>query len=144
MSRQIFFDASAIFSAIYSSTGGARELLRLAAQGNFRLFLSQDVIEETERNLARKAPEKLTSLRHLLVILEPEIVDRLPSEDVWEAEKYVEQKDAHVIAAAKKAKADLLVTPDKKHLLGHPAIIEYLGCVTLTPGEALAYLRKRN
>ena len=48
------------------------------------------------------------------------------------------------VAAAKRAKVDLLVTLDKKHLLGKPQLIEYIGFKIVTPQEAMAHIRGLN
>ncbi len=60
--------------------------------------------------------------------------------EVWEAEKYVAAKDAPIVAAARKAGVDYLITFDKKHLLGNPALTSYLGIEILTPKDGLEYL----
>ena len=57
MTSRIFLDASALFAAAYSSTGAARELLRLGREGSVTVVTNQIAIEEAERNLTRKAPE---------------------------------------------------------------------------------------
>jgi predicted nucleic acid-binding protein len=49
---RIFLDASVVFAAAYSHSGAARELLHRGLQGDVRLVVSQDVLEETTRNLA--------------------------------------------------------------------------------------------
>jgi predicted nucleic acid-binding protein len=49
-------------------------------------------------------------------------------------------KDAPIVAAAKKAQADMLVTLDKKHLLGKPELAMYAGMKIVTPKEAIEFL----
>jgi predicted nucleic acid-binding protein len=58
--------------------------------------------------------------------------------------KHVVLKDAPIIAAAKKARADFLVTLDKKHLLGKPELVAFANIPIVTPQEAVEKLRKRN
>ena len=60
------------------------------------------------------------------------------------AASHVALKDAPIVAAAKRAKVDLLVTLDKKHLLGKPELAEYAGVDIVTPQEAVGYLRGTN
>ena len=74
MTSRIFFDASALFAAVYSPTGAARELLRLGLDGSVKLVTNQIAIEEAERNLARKAPEGVTIIRALLAALPIEVL----------------------------------------------------------------------
>lgn len=138
---RLFFDASALFAAAYSSTGGARELLRLAIQGRVLVLVSQEVLEETIRNLVRKAPEKVAAYKELLVLLDLEVVCSPTRAEVSEAEEHVAQKDAPIIAAVKKSQVDFFVNLDKKHLLDRPNLAIYTSTIIGTPQEALEYLR---
>ena len=45
-------------------------------------------------------------------------------------------KDAPIIAAAKKAKVTVLVSLDKKHILGRPELETYIQARIVTPAEA--------
>ena len=63
---RVFMDSSALFSAIVSSTGAARELIRLAVNEEIQLVISADVVTETRRNILRKAPELGPLLDRLL------------------------------------------------------------------------------
>ena len=54
----------------------------------------------------------------------------------------VAAKDAPIVAAAWKAKVDMLVTLDKKHLLGKPGLAKYVRADIITPGEAMTRLAK--
>jgi predicted nucleic acid-binding protein len=138
---RLFFDASALFATANSSTGGARELLRLAIQGIVLVLISQEVLEETIRNLERKAPEKVAVFKELLVLLELEVVCSPTRAEISEAEEYVAQKDAPIIAAVKKSQVDFFVNLDKKHLLERPNLAIYTSTIIGTPREALEYLR---
>ncbi|OGO20431.1 MAG: hypothetical protein A2Z14_04680 [Chloroflexi bacterium RBG_16_48_8] len=79
------------------------------------------------------------------------IIDNIPFEfvrptkrQVIAAAKHSALKDAPIIAAAKRAKADLLVTLDKKHLLGKPELAKYIGAEIVTPKEAVNQLEHKN
>ena len=63
MTSRIFLDASGLFAATYSPTGGARELLRLGLEGQVALITNRTAIEEAERNLQRKLPEGVAIFR---------------------------------------------------------------------------------
>ena len=142
MSLRLFFDSSAFYAAIYSSAGAARELITLSLQGTIKIVVSQDVLEETQRNIARKAPD-IVGIYHLfLSSLTLEVVPGPSIADVREAEQYVVQKDAPIVAAAKKAKVDYLVTFDKKHLLDHIGVVNYLGVEIVTPKDVVAILKR--
>ncbi len=141
MTSRLFFDASALFAATYSSTGGSRELIRLAIRGRIEVLASQDVLDETMRNLERKAPDKTQILMDFLDLLDLKIVPDPTKEEVREAEEHVVQKDAPIIAAVKKAEVDFFVTLDKHHLLERPELAGYADTIIGTPREALDFVR---
>lgn len=70
-----FVDASVLFAATYSSTGAARDLLKLALSGRINLVVSQFVPLEVQRNLANKAPERIG---FLLTLLETDLFQHAP------------------------------------------------------------------
>lgn len=142
MAIRLFFDSCALFAAIYSPSGGAGELIRMATQGQVQIVISQDVLVESTRNIERKAPQKVTTFKQLLEVLEVEIIDSPSIDEVREAETIVVQKDAMILAAVKKANISFFVTLDKKHLLGNPTLVAFVGKSIGTPQEALDFVRK--
>jgi predicted nucleic acid-binding protein len=140
---RIFLDSSVFFSAAYSSKGHSRDLLLMAAREEITLVISRLVLEETKRNLAKSAPQQVVYLDLIVNAISIEYV-RPTKREVVAATKYVELKDAPIVAAAKKAKVDLLVTLDKKHLLDKPELVKYLGVPVVTPKEAVAHVREIN
>jgi predicted nucleic acid-binding protein len=139
---RFFLDANVFFSAVYSAQGHARDLITLAAAElpSVRLVISQDVLDETRRNLAYSVPEKLPVLERLFAAVPFEVVN--PAQrSVIGAARRVAVKDAVIIAAARKAKVDALVTFDAKHLLGNAAAARYIRAPILRPDEALEMLK---
>jgi predicted nucleic acid-binding protein len=130
---RVFFDASVLFAAGYSATGYSRDLIRLAAQGRIQMVVSQDVLTEVERNMQRKAPERVATYHALLGLIDLEIVADPSKEEVWVVEAYVVQKDAPIVAAAINAHPDYLVTYDRRHLLDPPEVAEKSGLNIVTP-----------
>lgn len=65
----LFLDSSALFSGIISSTGGVRSLLLLAETKQILITISEKVVAETERAIARKVPEALVDLREAILAL---------------------------------------------------------------------------
>lgn len=114
---RVFVDTSVLFSAIFSPNGHARDLLNLAVDNVVTLVISTDVLDETERNLQKKAPGKIPLFATLISLLDPEIVQNLTVEEVKEAAVYTAHKDAPIVAAAIKSNVDYLVTYDHKDLL---------------------------
>lgn len=139
--NRLFLDASVLFAAAYSAQGYARDLIRLALEEKVRLVVSQDVLDETERNLQKKAPSKVPAYRQLLALIDPELVADPSKEEVWAAEAYVVQKDAPIIAAASKAKPDYLVTLDRKHLIDPPEVAAKSGLQIVLPEEIVQTVR---
>lgn len=138
-----FLDSSALFSAAYSSGGSSRQLIRAAIRGEFTLVISPEVLDETQRNLAKKAPQALHAYSTILSLGEPEIVETPRREEVWEAEEYVHRKDAFIIAAAKRAQVDYLVTWDREHLLDAPKVAERSELTIITPDEMMTIPREQ-
>lgn len=134
-------DSSALFAAVLSPTGAARELIRLCVEGEIGLVISGDVIAETARNVESKAPEMEPLFRQLLELVQFEVVADPSRRAVRLAEAYVAQKDAFIVAAAIDAGVDFLATFDRKHLIDPPEVSEQSGLNVRTPGDILQALR---
>lgn len=134
---KVFIDSSVFIAAAISASGSARQLLLLGLQGAVSLWVSPLVLEETRRNLSRKAPEALPALMLLRDILALEKVE--PSRtQVLRAAKVVDVKDAPIVAGALRAAADYLATYDRRHLLAlGPEIFSAFGVGVATPDEVL-------
>ena len=140
MTLRIFLDASVLFSAAYSSSGFARDLLASGYRRDVILSVSRDVVEEVTRNLSGKKPHALTTLRGFVASGSLTVVAPDPSV-VHQCAEIVEPKDAHVVAAAIAAEASMLVTYDRKHLLSRADDIQRLFDITvMTPEEILRTL----
>lgn len=63
MSISLFQDSSAPFAGVASATGATLALILLAEAGSVRVIVSERVMAETERALARKAPAALPFCR---------------------------------------------------------------------------------
>jgi predicted nucleic acid-binding protein len=115
----------------------------MAFNGEIQLVVSNYVLKETRRNLESKSTDDLLFLDFVLDNLQIELVKPTKAQ-VLAAAKHVDMKDAPIIAAAKKARVDLLVTLDQKHLLGRPELAKYSDASIVTPREAVAYLKQKN
>jgi len=135
MTPRVFIDSSVLFSAANSTRGHSHDLFRMGARGEIVLVLSDYVFEETRRNLGSLSPPKETRLDEIIASAAIEIVE-VTRKEVLIAAKIVVLKDAPILAAAKAAKVDMLVSLDKKHLLGRPELVEFLGAGILSPKEA--------
>ena len=138
---KVFIDTSVLFAASFSSTGASREIIRLAIRGEISLVVSQLVLEEIERNLTRKAPEVLPIFRQLLDVIPLELSS--PSKDeVEQAAQYTELKDAAIVAAARTAEVDYLVSLDRRHLVGVAEVAQGSGLTIVLPEELLKRIRE--
>jgi len=131
-----FVDASVLVAAVFSPTGGASALLEMAIRGRIDLLISNDIVEEVKRNVPMLA-DKFQELLELV----PFNYVTLAIEDVTEVMDYTVAKDAHVVAAAKKAAVDYLVTFDEKHLLHNNELRRSVKFGMLKPGDLLQVLR---
>jgi predicted nucleic acid-binding protein len=129
-----------LYAAAFSATGPARQLILKGLQGSVALCLSDLVLEETKRNLAKNAPLALPSFTILADLFSPFITNPTKAE-VLKAAQIVHLKDAPIVAAAAKGKAAYLATHDVKHLLSHTQAIEAAyGITILSPAELLSVL----
>lgn len=71
---RIFIDSSVVIAAAISPKGSARDLIMRSFYREFEIVVSDLVIEETQRNLANKAPEALPALQLFLEALNPNVV----------------------------------------------------------------------
>ena len=140
----IFLDSSALIAGAISKTGAAYVLLELGEQEEILLTISEMVITESERSIARKSPNNLSGLREAMKAANLKIVQD-PSGEEKEANLYLidDPDDVPILLAAMKAKVDYLATHNRKHFLDDPGVAEKSGLKIGTPGDVLAWLRER-
>lgn len=133
-----FLDASVLIPAAISPRGSSRDLIEAGERGQVRLIVSQDVLDEAERNLYRKAPQALRTFW-----AQRDQFERVaPTNDlVADVARLIELKDAPVVAGAIAAGVTYLVTYDRRHLLNEAELIrrEY-GIDVVTPDHVVARL----
>ena len=136
---KVFLDASVLIAAAISPRGHARDLVLQGLRGEWSLYLSSLVLEETQRNLARKAPKALPAFNGLSPA--PSLQTWLIRRRLlcWKSPETVAVKDAPIVAAAVCARAHYLATYDRRHLLSQAAVIRtQFGVEVVTPGDILA------
>jgi predicted nucleic acid-binding protein len=97
--NRVFIDSSVLIAAAIYNKGAARDLLRQGFRGQVDLYISTDVLVETKRNLALKAPEALADFHIFRELLLAKLVDP-PKRLISSAAKLVPLKDAPTVAAA--------------------------------------------
>jgi predicted nucleic acid-binding protein len=64
--RRIFLDASVLFAAVLSETGGSRQLLKLGEAGVIAFWIGPSVLAEMDAVSTRKSPGSKSGLAILL------------------------------------------------------------------------------
>ena len=140
----LFLDSSALILGIISSEDAARVLLLLAEDGKIKFSVSQQVLVETERNLARKAPNTLPFAREMIRAANIYIL-RDPS--LLEVEEHMgwisHAADVPILVAAARANVDFLVTLNRHHFIDDRDVAVRSGLRIGTPGDALAWVREK-
>lgn len=140
--NDIFFDSSALIAGIVSAQGAARALLLLAEDEKILISVSEQVIAEVERNIARKASKAVPFARELLlranirILRDPQISEILEHQD-W----IIHPADVPILVVASRARVDFLVTLNTKHFIDDPEVSRRSGLRIGTPGDALAWVR---
>lgn len=135
---KVFLDASVLFSAVYSAAGSSRKLILKGLRGEVLLFVSPQVLLETERNLADKAPEALADYRAFLKSIRFRLT-RTPSPArvaAWAGR--IHHKDAPIMAAAIGSGAEYLVTWNTRHFLRDPDLEKEANILILTPDDLIS------
>ena len=139
----IFLDSSALIAGVISETGAAHVLLQLGESEDILLTISEMVVVESERSIAKKSPRNLNDLRSLIKAAKLRIVHN-PSNKEVEANLYLigDPNDVPILLAAMKAHVDYLATHNRKHFLDDPKVEARSGLKIGTPGDVLAWIRE--
>jgi len=135
---RLFLDASVFIAAAGSPQGGSSAVLELCRRGHFYALCTRLVLLEAERNITRKmGREALLRFYRTLAELEPILESPPTAEEIAACEPLVGEKDAHVLAAALKSGADVLLTLDRKHFMTEKVSEAGLKLRIATPGDFL-------
>lgn len=118
---RIFLDTSALFSAIYSSSGGARLVLKMGEAAVISIWVGNKVLSEVDAVLMRKFPEGRPLFAFLLDQASVQTAPRPIAKHFREASEITDyEPDMQVVAEALAADTDYLITFDRKHLIDSP------------------------
>lgn len=146
--EQVFLDTSALFAAVLSATGGARQLFKLGEAGVITLWVGPTVLAEMDAALTRKSPGSKGALALLLDRAKVQIGPAPAPAMQAQAQAVVTYPpDADVatetvVAEALAAQVDYLVSLDRQHLVDNPRNTT-LPFPIGTPDDCLAWLRAR-
>ena len=136
---RVFLDTNALVSALHSAGGPPAAILRLHAEDQITIVVSQLVVEELIRAIHRKLPDALPLLREFLLNTPPEVVPDPSADEMRRFAPSVNRSDAPVLAAAINAGADYLVSGDVAFL--REARRLEVAVALVTPRELLGRLR---
>jgi len=140
----LFMDSSALFAGVVSADGASRALLLLAESGLIAITVSEQVVAETERALARKVPRALPLYREALRATGLRIVQGpLPEEVANSVGLVTHRADIPIVLAAVHAHVDAFVTLDRRHLVDDQGVSARSGLRIGTPGSVLSWVRER-
>ena len=140
---KLFFDTNIVMALVMSQSGASYELYRLALEepGQLQLCISDYVFLEAEEVFTRQNKPKylaqLETIKHQPVWMQ---TTTTVTEDDKAGEVVNDPDDAVIIAGAKKAKVNALVSFDRKHL-HTKTVANYIGAPVVTAGEALQMVR---
>jgi len=141
---KIFLDSSALFAGVVSSEGAARVQLLLAETDHIAAVVSEQVLTETERAVARKVPQAINDFREAILASKAQIVrDPSPKELSENLDLISHPADVPIVLAAMGAKVDYLVTLNRKHFIDDPGVAQKSGLRIGTPGDALHWVREQ-
>ncbi|MFQ6050041.1 MAG: putative toxin-antitoxin system toxin component, PIN family [Candidatus Paceibacterales bacterium] len=128
---KLFFDSSALLSGLNSPSGAAGIIISAFLAGEFFIYISDQVIEEIQRNIKTKFPLLRDSFLSFL-LSRPKIVKQSSLKEIKKAHKLIHSEDAPILAAAIKSKPDFLITWDIKHFLKNE-VVSNVSFIICTP-----------
>jgi len=136
---RVFLDSSALIAACGSASGASHAVIVMAEIGLFKVVISEQVVDECERNLMKKLPKALPVFRQIISTIAPEI---LPNPSTTEIEQWVaiiEPKDAPILPAAVVGQVNRLLTLNTKDFT--PEVSAQSGLLIQTPSEFIQQIR---
>lgn len=139
----VFFDASVLFSALYSSTGASHALVELVKKGSLRGVTSQTVIEELENNISKVDNLSQKDIDNFIIDNNFIVCDSILFDELQPWMGRIEEKDIHVVVGALSTQSTYLVTLDKKHLHNVKTQAFCPDITIVSPKELLLQFRKK-
>ena len=140
--NDIFFDSSALIAGMISSEGASRALLLLSENGKIASTVSEQVVAEVERNIARKAPKILTYVREMILRAHIRIVRDPSPNDVQQHLDWISHPaDVPILVAAVQAQVYAIATLNTRHFIDDPRVAQLSGLRIGMPGDVLGWVR---
>lgn len=135
-----FLDANVLIAGIASQTGASAAILDLGEADELTLVVSRQVLLETDRNLTQKFPHLVGRYHAFIKNVAPLLADDPSPAAVEEASRVINADDAAILAAAKQAAVDYLVTLNARHFMT-PKVRAFFPSPIVTPAEFLEAFR---
>ncbi|MGH7884895.1 MAG: PIN domain-containing protein [Thermodesulfobacteriota bacterium] len=133
---KVFLDTSALFSGIWSSTGGSRLILKLGEAELIELIISSQVLTEIENVIKRKAPNLLGNFVLLIDRSNIQIIPDIKESILPKLSDLIDNKgDEIIISTALNIKPDYFVTLDKSDFLENRELQKAINFLIATPGD---------
>ncbi|MDP2704485.1 MAG: putative toxin-antitoxin system toxin component, PIN family [bacterium] len=137
MKTKVVFDTNILVSAIVFG-GNPRRCLELALEEKIQLYTSRTLLAELVEKLQKKFNWSEESIKktiwrisqHTVIVYQTEKVDKIKNDP----------SDNHILEVAEAAKADFIITGDKKHIL---PLKKHKTAKILPPADFLKELQKR-
>lgn len=136
---KVFADSSLLIAGVGSRTGASHAVLTMAEIGLFKLVISQQVLDECQRNLSKKLPAALPIFTQVLAAIDPEVRPNPPLSESARWIAIIEAKDAPIVAAAVLANVNRLLSLNTKDFT--PKVAAQTGLSIQTPAEFVREVR---
>lgn len=130
----VLFNASVVLTGLKSPTGGSAKVISWVGKGKIKGIISETILDEILRNTLKIGFEKVDLEKRVQEIFQ---ITKEPKAETVDQFKGIVLNfgDAHVLASAKQAKTEYLVSLDQKHILILKDKIK--GFKIVTPGELI-------
>ena len=136
---RIFLDSSVLIAGSASTQGASYAVILLAEIGLIKAVISNQVVEECERNLAKKLPQSLGVFRSIVSTINPEILSDPELSEVSSLMDIIEPKDVPILGAALQGEGSCLLTLNTKDFT--PNVADRVGLKIQTPGQFIQEVR---
>jgi len=125
--KRILVDANVLISGSCSPTGASWAVLTMAEVGMFRMVVTRQILDESERNLRSKFPSALPEFAEILARSKPEVLLDPGSEASRRWHELIHVNDAPIVEAAVSHQVDRIISLNTRHFtLGWPSRSAFL------------------
>lgn len=135
---KVFIDSSVLIAGLISDEGASAKILGLCESEIFEGWITNQVLEEVERNIQRKIPQIFKNFFKIKIKSKLKVLKSLNPATLKKAENWIKDKsDVPILAAAKQLNVDVLLTLDLRHFIKDLNVSKKSGLQIMTPGEFL-------